>query len=119
MGVIPQWTVSGTAVHRPDSPGYLYIHLPPNTLLRPTYNFLSMSVPKLTYFPFKGRAELSRLICAAGNLQFVDHRYNDPPVEWATEQANTPFGQVPMLEVNGKKYGVWSIWINKPRRSSY
>ena len=48
-----------------------------------------MSAPELTYFPFGGRGELSRLTAAAGGLDFTD-----------TVAPNTPhfFGALPILQ---------------------
>jgi len=59
---------------------------------------------KLTYFNFKGRAELSRLVCAAAGLEYEDHRYADGEWDTPTGKAATPHGQVPVLTVDGKQY---------------
>ena len=45
---------------------------------------------------------MSRLVLAAGGKKYEDYRYKDG--EWATAKGETPFGQCPVLEVNGKKY---------------
>lgn len=74
---------------------------------------------KLIYFNLRGRAELSRLILHHQGVQFEDYRFQ--PSEWPTYKpsnssiqfeksiitykemcAATPFGQVPVLEVDGK-----------------
>lgn len=55
---------------------------------------------KITYFDMHGgRAEPVRLALAIGNIPFEDHRFAYP--EFADVRKNTPFGQVPMLEVDG------------------
>lgn len=59
---------------------------------------------KITYFNFKGRAELSRIVCAAAGLEFEDHRYAEGEWESPTGKAATPHGQVPVLTVDGKPY---------------
>ncbi|XP_013094195.2 glutathione S-transferase 4-like [Biomphalaria glabrata] len=57
---------------------------------------------KLLYFDARGRAEVSRLVLAAVGQQFEDIRL--PREKWATEKANTPFGQLPVLEIDGRRY---------------
>lgn len=55
---------------------------------------------KLTYFDMHGgRAEPIRLALAIGNISFDDHRFSYP--EFAEVRKNTPFNQVPVLEVDG------------------
>jgi glutathione S-transferase len=56
---------------------------------------------KLTYFNGRGRAEPARLI-----LAYADAKYEDNRVEgatWAALKPKTPFGQVPVLEIDGGK----------------
>merc|ERR1712110_294089 len=81
----------GTPVFTPHS---LASHHQPST----------MSDIKITYFDFKGRAEISRLILAAGGKKYTDDRFVEG--QWAKPEtkANTPFGQVPVLTVGGKQY---------------
>ncbi|KAG1708327.1 hypothetical protein DVH05_025005 [Phytophthora capsici] len=57
---------------------------------------------KLTYFGIKGRAELSRLIFNYGGISFTDDRITKP--EFAVLKPTLPFGQVPILELDGTVY---------------
>ena len=54
---------------------------------------------RLTYFNGRGRAEVSRLIFAAVGQQFEDVRIE--PNDWPTFKAQTPLGQMPVLEYEG------------------
>ncbi|TPX56846.1 hypothetical protein PhCBS80983_g04239 [Powellomyces hirtus] len=55
---------------------------------------------KLTYFDMKGRGEPIRLALAVAGLAFDDHRFARD--QWAAIKPTTPFGQVPVLEIDGK-----------------
>lgn len=57
---------------------------------------------KLTYFDGTGRAELTRLILAFGNVEFIDERI--PHAEFQARKASLPLGQLPTLQVNGQTY---------------
>jgi glutathione S-transferase len=59
-----------------------------------------MTQPKLSYFDTHGgRAEPIRLALAIGGVAFEDHRFAFP--EFAEVRKAAPFGQVPLLHVNG------------------
>jgi glutathione S-transferase len=58
-----------------------------------------MSTYKLTYFNGRGRAEIARLIFAAAGVKYEDVRLQGD--QWPTLKPSTPFGQVPILEVDG------------------
>jgi glutathione S-transferase len=65
----------------------------------------SKSVPVLTYFNGRGLGEISRLLFAAANAEFKDVRIVYGSEEWPAKKASTPYGQLPILEVNGKTFG--------------
>lgn len=55
---------------------------------------------KISYFDFHGgRGEVARMVLHMGDIEYEDHRF--PPSEWAQHKASTPFGAVPVLEVDG------------------
>ena len=55
---------------------------------------------KLTYFNGRGRAEHIRLVFAQAGVQYEDKRIAKE--EWGALKPNTPFGYLPILEVDGK-----------------
>ncbi|KAM3940898.1 hematopoietic prostaglandin D synthase isoform 1-T2 [Leptodactylus fuscus] len=57
---------------------------------------------KLTYFNFRGRAEILRYLFAYTNTEFEDHRieYND----WSAHKDAYPFGKLPVVEIDGTVY---------------
>lgn len=61
-----------------------------------------MSTYKLYYFNVTGLGEAIRLLLSYGGQKFDDIRFDKD--QWAAIKPNTPMGQVPMLEVDGKKF---------------
>ena len=60
-----------------------------------------MAKLKLTYFDFHGgRGEPARLALSIGGIAFEDDRV--PPSDWERRKADTPFGALPVLEVDGQ-----------------
>jgi len=64
----------------------------------------TMSQYKLIYFNGRGRAELARLLFAVGGVKYEDQRHEMN--EWPAVKAklNAPFGQVPLLSIDGQLY---------------
>ena len=62
-----------------------------------------MSTYKLVYFNLKGRAELTRLIFAQAGVEYTDERVAFQ--DWPARAPHTPFGSLPVLEVNGQQLG--------------
>jgi glutathione S-transferase len=56
---------------------------------------------KLTYFNLRGKGEICRLIFAAAGVPYEDVRVDRP--QWLELKPTTPFGQIPVLEVEGVK----------------
>ena len=60
-----------------------------------------MSKPKLTYFDFSGsRGEECRLALFVAGVDFEDNRL--PHDRWSDLKDSTPFGALPVLEIEGK-----------------
>jgi glutathione S-transferase len=57
---------------------------------------------KIVYYDAKGRAEITRLVLAAGGIKWEEEVIDD--AKWKTEKEKTPFGQLPVMEVNGKRF---------------
>jgi len=55
---------------------------------------------KLYYFNGMGRAEMIRMVLAAAGKKYEDIRLTSE--EWQVKKPSTPFGQLPMLEIDGK-----------------
>lgn len=58
---------------------------------------------KVLYFDARGRAEVLRILLAAAGQDYEDVRFTKET--WPAEKPNTPFGQVPCLEVDGRRFG--------------
>nr|AEB91976.1 glutathione S-transferase sigma 4 [Locusta migratoria] len=56
---------------------------------------------KLSYFPIMGLAEPIRFLLSYGKIEFEDERFESD--QWASVKPSTPFGQAPVLEIDGKK----------------
>jgi glutathione S-transferase len=56
---------------------------------------------KLVYFNGRGRGEVVRLIFAEAGVEYTDERVDFGG--WAAIKPSTPFGQLPVLEFDGKK----------------
>ncbi|KAM3957902.1 glutathione S-transferase 2-like isoform 2-T2 [Aphomia sociella] len=54
------------------------------------------------YFPVKALGESIRLLLSYGGQEFQDDRV--PSEKWPEFKPKTPFGQMPLLEMNGKQY---------------
>lgn len=66
-----------------------------------TENTRAYPTLKLSYFDFHGgRGEPARLALSMAGIPFEDDRIPGP--QWATFKPQTPFGQLPVLEVDGK-----------------
>ncbi|CAH2093198.1 unnamed protein product [Euphydryas editha] len=57
---------------------------------------------KVYYFQLKASAEAIRMMLAYGGQEFEDIRLSNE--EWAALKPTMPFGQLPVLEIDGKKY---------------
>nr|QWV59559.1 glutathione S-transferase sigma 2 [Lasioderma serricorne] len=55
---------------------------------------------KLTYFPVKALGEPIRFLLRYGGIEFEDFRFDRE--NWPQIKPNMPFGQVPILEIDGK-----------------
>nr|URC25833.1 glutathione S transferase [Hyphantria cunea] len=61
-----------------------------------------MSKYEYYYFNVRALGEAPRLLLAYGEQEFEDNRLT--PEQWAEFQSKTPFGQLPLLEIDGKQY---------------
>ncbi|CAJ0576835.1 unnamed protein product, partial [Mesorhabditis spiculigera] len=58
---------------------------------------------KLTYFDIRGRGEPARQLFALAHVDFEDQKIKKE--NWAVLKPTTPFGTLPILEVDGKELG--------------
>jgi len=65
------------------------------------FHQLSLSNLKLYYFAGRGRGELTRILFAEGRVEYEDVRIESK--DWANHKASMPFGQMPVLEIDGLK----------------
>ncbi|KAK2151386.1 hypothetical protein LSH36_365g04041 [Paralvinella palmiformis] len=56
---------------------------------------------KLVYFDIRGRAETIRMLFAVAGVPYDDYRIKSE--DWLQLKPATPFGQVPILEVDGRR----------------
>ncbi|XP_059179298.1 glutathione S-transferase 1-like [Physella acuta] len=70
---------------------------------------MAHSTLKLFYFDTEGRAEVARIILAAAGKTFQDIRCNED--DWLQQKTRAPYGQVPVLEVDGVAFAQ-SLAIN-------
>ncbi|XP_046358199.2 probable glutathione S-transferase 6 [Haliotis rufescens] len=68
-----------------------------------------MSTYKLIYFDLRGKGELARLILTYQGQEYEDSRFSMD--QWPEIKPKMPFGQVPVLEVDGKMFSE-SVAIN-------
>jgi len=63
-----------------------------------------MPAYKLTYFNIRGKGEIIRLLFAVAGVDYEDERIDRD--DWANQKAkvNMPFGQLPLLTVEGHTY---------------
>ncbi|KAE9552229.1 hypothetical protein FO519_004573 [Halicephalobus sp. NKZ332] len=55
----------------------------------------------LIYFPIRGLGETARLMFHYAGVEFTDKKVT--PEQWAAMKPLTPYGQLPILEVDGKQ----------------
>jgi len=59
---------------------------------------------KLTYFNCYGRGESIRLLFALGGIEYEDFRVDFTNDDWKEFKPKTPFGGLPLLEIDGKVF---------------
>ncbi|GMS90641.1 hypothetical protein PENTCL1PPCAC_12816, partial [Pristionchus entomophagus] len=67
--------------------------------------FSAMPAYKLYYFDIRGRGEVVRQVLALAGVEFEDIRLPRPSdgPQWAEFKSKTSFGQMPVLEIDGKQ----------------
>jgi len=59
---------------------------------------------KLTYFNFYGRGEAVRMLFALAGVEYEDKRVEWTGDDWKEIKPKTPFGQLPLLEIDGREF---------------
>lgn len=59
---------------------------------------------KITYFPFAGRAEPSRVALYVGGIDFEDERIPFPEFGKMKQEGKLPFGSFPLLTIDGEVF---------------
>ena len=73
-------------------------------MLRSFNRFTAMAVPKFTYLDIKGFGEAIRLTLYVGKVEFEDNRVSYAQVREMGRDGRLPYGQVPILELDGETY---------------
>lgn len=60
---------------------------------------------KLIYLNLRGRGELARLVFVQAGVDFIDERIDFESEQWLDLKPRTPFGVLPVLEVDGRMLG--------------
>jgi len=82
-------------------PFIVSVSLPLSATMSSSSSSATKSAPKLklTYFNGRGRAEITRWIFAEAGVEFEDNRIEGK--DWGKLKDSTPYGQLPLLEVDG------------------
>ena len=75
----------------------------PSTTTRSATLVLKMPTYKLYYFNARGAAETIRLTFALAGVEYEDNRLSQE--EWAEFKPKTPYGGMPVLDIDGKIFG--------------
>ncbi|XP_046686705.1 glutathione S-transferase-like [Homalodisca vitripennis] len=73
--------------------------------------FIMAPKTKLTYFNGTGLAESIRFLLVYLDREYEDSRFGEE--KWAKIKPTTPWGKVPLLEVEGEKSVAWSLAITR------
>merc|ERR1711976_905793 len=72
-----------------------------HTVTQEKHRDATMPEYTLHYFDMRGRAELIRFIFAVAEVKYQDHRMSREEF-FGDFKSRTPYGQVPVLEIDGK-----------------
>ena len=64
----------------------------------------AMAIPKFTYLDIKGFGEAIRLALYIGKIEFEDHRVSYAEIREMAKEGKLPYGQVPVLQLDGVTY---------------